>query len=70
MDCNDGRCEMQLVDWRKQHGFTQADVAEALGVIVVTVSRWECGMRTPATRFQRAILDMTLGAVAPNDWVR
>ena len=61
---------MQLVDWRRQHGLTQADVAKELGVILVTVSRWECGMRTPSTKFQKAIIAMTGGVVAPNDWVR
>lgn len=60
---------MQLVDWRRKHGLTQADVAKRLGVILVTVSRWECGTRTPASKFQKAIHTMTNGEVCPNDWI-
>jgi transcriptional regulator with XRE-family HTH domain len=60
---------MQLVDWRRIKNKTQADVAKALGVIVVTVSRWERGERTPSTKFQIEILKLTHGRVKPNDWL-
>jgi transcriptional regulator with XRE-family HTH domain len=61
---------MQLVDWRRIKHMTQADVAKALGVIVVTVSRWECGTRIPEPEMQRRIVGFTDGDVTPNDWMR
>jgi len=34
-----------LVKWRKQQGLTQKQLAQALGVDVMTISRWERGVR-------------------------
>ena len=34
-----------LAKWRKEWGLTQKQLAQALGVIVMTISRWERGMR-------------------------
>lgn len=35
-----------LKKWREQNGFSQAKLAQALGVAVMTVSRWETGVRS------------------------
>jgi transcriptional regulator with XRE-family HTH domain len=34
-----------LKAWRKSHGYKQVDLACALGVIPLTVTRWETGVR-------------------------
>lgn len=36
----------ELADWRKRWGLTQRQLAQALGVDVMTVSRWERGVRS------------------------
>ena len=36
-----------LTEWRKRWGLTQIKVAQALGVDVMTVSRWERGVQVP-----------------------
>jgi transcriptional regulator with XRE-family HTH domain len=60
---------MQLSSWRKAHKLGQLDVAEKLGVIVVTVSRWERFERTPTAKLQIEIFKLTNGEVTPNDWM-
>jgi transcriptional regulator with XRE-family HTH domain len=34
-----------LPKWREKNGYTQSQLAKALGVNVMTVSRWERGVR-------------------------
>jgi len=34
-----------LKKWRSKHSFTQEGLANALGVIQVTIARWETGVR-------------------------
>jgi DNA-binding transcriptional regulator YiaG len=35
----------ELKQWRKQAGLSQAGLAALLGVVTMTVSRWELGRR-------------------------
>ncbi len=35
----------ELKKWRAANGYTQGELAEVLGVALMTVSRWECGTR-------------------------
>lgn len=35
----------ELQQWREDHGYSQAKLAKALNVAVMTVSRWETGLR-------------------------
>jgi transcriptional regulator with XRE-family HTH domain len=48
----------ELKKWRERHGLTQAELARALGVDVVTVSRWERGDRTPAPYLYLALREV------------
>ncbi len=36
-----------LTEWRKRWALTQTKLAQALGVDVMTVSRWERGVQVP-----------------------
>lgn len=36
---------MELKAWRKKNGYSQSQLAQVLGVDVMTVSRWERGAR-------------------------
>lgn len=36
----------ELKKWREDHGYSQAKLAKALGVAVMTVSRWETDLRS------------------------
>jgi DNA-binding transcriptional regulator YiaG len=35
----------ELKKWRKGSGYTQGELADILSVVLMTVSRWECGTR-------------------------
>jgi Helix-turn-helix. len=36
----------ELKEWRQNNGYSQSQLAKALSVAVMTVSRWETGIRT------------------------
>ena len=36
----------ELRKWREENGYTQAELAGILGVAMMSVSRWEIGMRS------------------------
>lgn len=37
----------QLIERRRQLGFTQGELEDRIGVTGCLVGKWECGMRTP-----------------------
>ena len=51
----------ELKAWRHQHGHTQRSLADALGVTVTTISRWESGRAEPPPYLGKA-----LQALAPS----
>lgn len=52
--------QTELRTWRQAAGMTQAEVADALGVRVATISDWERGVKTPAGR----LLELALRGLA------
>ena len=42
---NNNMIAQDLSKWRIKNGYSQSQLAEALGVITLTVSRWERGIR-------------------------
>jgi transcriptional regulator with XRE-family HTH domain len=58
-----------LKKWRKQNGYTQAALARALGVIPLTVARWEGGSRQVPTFLALALraLELEGGEKRPRD---
>jgi len=57
------------VDWirglRRQLGLTQSQLAERLGVTLVTVSRWETGQARPNSLARKALASLAEGISAP-----
>jgi transcriptional regulator with XRE-family HTH domain len=47
-----------LRELRKQRGWTQAEVAEALGVTDLTVRRWELGQTIPSAYHMKKLCDL------------
>jgi len=45
MDYIESMKPKELKEWRRKNGYSQSQLATALGVIVLTVSRWERGAR-------------------------
>jgi len=49
---------IKLRDHRKERRWTQADVAEAIGVIGLTVRRWEQGRHRPSSYYVTKLCDL------------
>lgn len=61
---------MRLAEWRKEQGYTQQQLADALGVNQCNISFWERAVDAvlPQPDFMRRIWTLSRGAVAPNDF--
>ncbi|MGF7151305.1 DNA-binding XRE family transcriptional regulator [Sphingomonas zeicaulis] len=59
---------MKLADWRRGEGLTQQELADLLGVVIATVSRYETGDRIPEAETMRRIFWLSRHQVAPNDF--
>lgn len=59
-------------EYRERAGYTQSELAQKVGISVVTVSQWESGIRTPSGRILPALaraLDCQIDALyEPEDW--
>ena len=61
---------MRLAQWRKEKGWTQQELADALGIAQGTVSQIERygATQVPSPETILAIYKVTRGDVAPNDF--
>lgn len=61
---------MRLADWRKAKGWTQAELARALGVTQPYVSTMERSRKPaiPGPGLMAEIYNLTAGEVGPNDF--
>lgn len=58
---------MELSAWRRDNGWTLAELGDRLGVSEASVSRYERG-RIPEPDVMRRIVDLSGGRVTPNDF--
>jgi transcriptional regulator with XRE-family HTH domain len=61
---------VRLAAWRREQGWTQQQLADALGITQGTVSQIERvgSTQTPMTETVIAVYRVTRGAVTPNDF--
>jgi transcriptional regulator with XRE-family HTH domain len=59
---------MLLHNWRVANNMGPGDAARLLGVRPITVWRWETGRSMPSAADLRRIIELTGGAVTPNDF--
>jgi len=61
---------MDLRTYRKQQGWTQAEMGNLVGVSGVTIHRWERGAARPSLDAVEAIQRISGGAVTVSDFMR
>lgn len=59
---------MKLADYMNLHGFGPSEMARRLNVNHATVIRYRDGGRVPEPEVMRRIVEVTEGAVTPNDF--
>ncbi len=59
---------MTLLEYRIKHNLGQADIARLVGRTPGAVSNWETGKRIPRRDEMAAVVQITDGAVTPNDF--
>jgi transcriptional regulator with XRE-family HTH domain len=55
----------ELREWRQQNGYSQSQLAKVLGVDVMTVSRWERGVREIPSFLHLALAYLELKGAEP-----
>ena len=60
--------KMKLSDYLKERGISKTAFAQTIGVSHVTVSLWALGKRVPSGASMVRLLEVTEGAVQPNDF--
>jgi len=56
----------ELKEWRYNHGYSQSRLAKALNVAVMTVSRWETGLRAIPSFLRLALRCLELEGYEPD----
>jgi len=59
---------MRLAEYMQQAGLKDAGLAEVLGVRVQSIARYRTGQRVPRPDVMRRIVEITGGAVRPDDF--
>ncbi len=59
---------MKLSGWRNQERMTQVELAQLIGISVMQLYRIERGINRPSPRVMQRIVEVTDGAVTPNDF--
>lgn len=64
----DAQIRYKLKNWRRQHDLSQAAAAARVGVARRTWHKWEHGAMVPGPARMAALLELTCGALEPNDF--
>lgn len=59
---------MKLIEWRKLQRLTQVELANELEVSQTNIATWENERSVPSPKLMRRIIELTKGAVMPNDF--